>query len=31
MKILFDYIRSWFIGKSVVDEYKEAENFFLIN
>ncbi len=31
MKILIDYIRSWFISKAIGDEYKEEENFFLIN
>jgi hypothetical protein len=31
MKILLDYIRSWFISKPIAETEKEEENYFLIN
>jgi hypothetical protein len=31
MKLLLDYIRSWFVTKPVTDSDKEEENFYLIN
>jgi hypothetical protein len=31
MKLLFDYIRSWFTNKPVAETGKEEENFYLIH
>ena len=31
MKLLLDYIRSWFITKPLTETVKEEENFYLIN
>jgi len=31
MKLLFEYIRNWFINKTVTKIDKEEENFYLIN
>ena len=31
MKLLLDYIRSWFMNKPLEETGKEEENFYLIN
>ena len=31
MKLLLDYIRNWFMGKSLAEIEKEEENFYLIH
>jgi hypothetical protein len=31
MKLLIDYIRSWFVSKSVAESGKEEQNFYLIH
>ena len=31
MKVLFDYIRSWFMSKPLAETEKEEQNFYLIH
>ena len=31
MKLLLDYIRSWFMNKTLAETGKEEENFYLIH
>jgi hypothetical protein len=31
MKLLLDYIRSWFMNRPVAETAKEEENYYLIN
>jgi hypothetical protein len=31
MKLLLDYIRNWFMGKTLEETEKEEENFYLIH
>ena len=31
MKLLFDYIRNWFLNKPLTETGKEEENFYLIH